>query len=295
MPDPKIEHPRDAIIRVTSCAICGSDLDIFDGVIPGMEHGEVLGHETMGDVVEVGSENKKLKSATAWWALQGHRSSDLDAPLWLWTSIVDLVGAHEKAYLDHSRRGLPSTRTNLAAPERRPRQPGARCSPGIGAPCDPAALALAHWPSIYHPYGWFRDGEMAEKTSPRAADSEKLTINVGYVDLGHIDLLVREGFYSNRSDFIRAAIRTQLDRHTDAVKQSVARRQLDLGLRQYSRFDLEAIRAAGETLHIQVLGLAVIASDVSADLARATIASIQVLGALQASPEVKAALSDRIR
>jgi Arc/MetJ-type ribon-helix-helix transcriptional regulator len=136
---------------------------------------------------------------------------------------------------------------------------------------------------------------MADKVLPRTADSEKITINLGYVDLGQVDLLVREGFYSNRSDFIRTAIRTQLDRHTDAVKQSVARRQLDLGLRQYSRFDLEAIRAAGETLHIQVLGLAVIASDVSADLARATIASIQVLGALQASPDVKAALSDRIR
>jgi Arc/MetJ-type ribon-helix-helix transcriptional regulator len=136
---------------------------------------------------------------------------------------------------------------------------------------------------------------MADKVLPRTADSEKITINLGYVDLGQVDLLVREGFYSNRSDFIRMAIRTQLDRHTDAVKQSVARRQLDLGLRQYSRLDLEAIRAAGETLHIQVLGLAVIASDVSADLARATIAFIQVLGALQASPEVKAALSDRIR
>ena len=126
-------------------------------------------------------------------------------------------------------------------------------------------------------------------------DSEKLTINMGFVDLGHIDLLVREGFYSNRSDFIRTAIRNQLDRHIDAVKQSVARRQLDLGLRQYSRSDLEALRAAGESLHIHVLGLAIMASDVSADLARATIASIQVLGALQASPEVKAALSDRIR
>ena len=126
---------------------------------------------------------------------------------------------------------------------------------------------------------------MAEKTSGRATDSEKLTINLGYVDLGHIDLLVREGFYSNRSDFIRTAIRTQLDRHTDALKQSVARRQLDLGLRQYSRLDLEAIRAAGKSLHIQVLGLAVITSDVSAELARATIASIQVLGALQASPK----------
>jgi Arc/MetJ-type ribon-helix-helix transcriptional regulator len=136
---------------------------------------------------------------------------------------------------------------------------------------------------------------MAERVPLRVVDSEKLTINMGFVDLGHVDLLVREGFYSNRSDFIRTAIRSQLDRHTDAVKQSVARRQLDLGLRHYSRSDLEAIRAAGESLHIQVLGLAIIASDVSADLARATIASIQVLGALQASPEVKAALSDRIR
>ena len=128
----------------------------------------------------------------------------------------------------------------------------------------------------------------------RQGDSEKITINLGFVDLGHIDLLVQEGFYSNRSDFIRTAIRTQLDRHTDAVKQSVARRHLDLGLRHFTRADLERVRAAGETLHIQVLGLAVIASDVSPELARATIASIQVLGALQASPEVKAALSDRI-
>ena len=127
------------------------------------------------------------------------------------------------------------------------------------------------------------------------ADTEKITINLGYVDLGNVDLLVREGFYSNRSDFIRTAIRTQLDRHNDALKQSVARRRLDLGLRRYSRLDLETIRAAGETLHIQVLGLAVIASDVSPDLARAAIASIEVLGALQASPEVRAALSDRIR
>ena len=130
---------------------------------------------------------------------------------------------------------------------------------------------------------------------PKAADSEKITINLGYVDLGHIDLLVREGFYSNRTDFIRTAIRSQLDRHNDAVKQSLARRQLDLGLRHYSRQDLEAVQAAGETLHIQVLGLAVIAADVAPELARETIASIHVLGALQASPAVKEALSDRIR
>src|SRR6476660_6651538 len=92
-------------------------------------------------------------------------------------------------------------------------------------------------------------------------DTEKITINLGYVDLGQVDLLVEEGFYSTRTDFIRTAIRNQLDRHTDAVKQSVARRHLDLGLRVYSRQDLEAVRAAGEMLHIQVLGLAVIASD----------------------------------
>ncbi|WP_046866546.1 CopG family transcriptional regulator [Microvirga massiliensis] len=130
---------------------------------------------------------------------------------------------------------------------------------------------------------------------PKMADTEKITINLGYVDLGHIDLLVQDGFYSNRTDFIRTAIRNQLDRHRDAVKQSVARHQLDLGLRQYSRQDLEAVQAAGEMLHIQVLGLAVIAPDVSPELARNTIASIHVLGALHASSAVKAALSDRIR
>jgi Arc/MetJ-type ribon-helix-helix transcriptional regulator len=135
---------------------------------------------------------------------------------------------------------------------------------------------------------------VVENEPGKVADSEKITINLGYVDLGHVDLLVREGFYSNRSDFIRMAIRTQLDRHNEAVKQSVARRGLDLGLRRYSRLDLEAVRAAGETLHIQVLGLVIIAPDVTPDLAKATIASIEVLGALQASPEVKAALSDRI-
>jgi Arc/MetJ-type ribon-helix-helix transcriptional regulator len=133
-----------------------------------------------------------------------------------------------------------------------------------------------------------------KERADRLVDSEKITINLGFVDLGHIDLVVREGFYSNRSDFIRTAIRNQLDRHADVVKQSVARRHLDLGLRHFTRADLERVRAAGDTLHIQVLGLAVIASDVSPELARATIASINVLGALRASPEVKAALSDRI-
>jgi Arc/MetJ-type ribon-helix-helix transcriptional regulator len=143
--------------------------------------------------------------------------------------------------------------------------------------------------------GWSDLAENVQELRPKAGDSEKITINLGYVDLGHVDLLVREGFYSNRTDFIRTAIRNQLDRHGEAVKQSLARHRLDLGLRRYSRQDLEAVRAAGETLHIQVLGLAVIAADVSPELARQTISIIEVLGALQASPEVKAALRDRIR
>lgn len=138
-------------------------------------------------------------------------------------------------------------------------------------------------------------GTRIHELRPKAPESEKITINLGFVDLGHIDLLVEEGFYSNRTDFIRTAIRNQLDRHNDAVKHSVERRHLELGLREYNRRDLEAVLAAGETLHIQVLGLVVIASDVSPDLARATIASVEVLGALQASSAVKSALSDRIR
>jgi Arc/MetJ-type ribon-helix-helix transcriptional regulator len=130
---------------------------------------------------------------------------------------------------------------------------------------------------------------------PKPPETEKITINLGYVDLGHIDLMVEEGFYSNRTDFIRTAIRNQIDRYDDAVRQSVARRNLHLGLRHYGRQELEAVRASGEKLHIQVLGLAVIAADVSPDLARDSIGSIQVLGGLQASAAVKAALSDRIR
>jgi Arc/MetJ-type ribon-helix-helix transcriptional regulator len=130
---------------------------------------------------------------------------------------------------------------------------------------------------------------------PKPGELEKVTINLGYVDLGQIDLMVQEGFYSNRTDFIRTAIRNQLDKHADVVKQSVQRNTLDLGLRHYSRNDLESIRAARQTLDLNVLGLLSIAPDVPADLARATISSITVLGALHASPEVKAALADRMR
>ena len=129
----------------------------------------------------------------------------------------------------------------------------------------------------------------------KATDSEKITINLGYVDLGHIDLLVQEGFYSNRTDFIRTAIRNQIERHADVVRQAVTRKSVDLGLRHFSREDLEAALDAGQVLDIRVLGLATIAQDVTPELARAAIASLTVLGALHASTAVKAALADRIK
>jgi Arc/MetJ-type ribon-helix-helix transcriptional regulator len=141
--------------------------------------------------------------------------------------------------------------------------------------------------------GWDMVAEI-HRLRDKPGETEKITINVGFVDLGHIDLLVREGFYTNRTDFIRTSIRNQLASHADAAKQSIVRHSLELGLRHYSREDLEAVKAARGKLRIQVVGLATIAEDVTPELARATIESITVLGALQASKAVKVALSDRI-
>jgi Arc/MetJ-type ribon-helix-helix transcriptional regulator len=137
----------------------------------------------------------------------------------------------------------------------------------------------------------------ARAVEPRRkeAESEKITINVGFVDLGQIDLLVEEGFYSNRTDFIRTAIRNQVLAHGDVLKNSVARRSMVLGLQRFTRQDLEKVLASGEQLHIQVLGLATIDDDVPAQLASRAIGSITVLGALRASPQVKAVLAGRIR
>jgi Arc/MetJ-type ribon-helix-helix transcriptional regulator len=127
------------------------------------------------------------------------------------------------------------------------------------------------------------------------SELEKITINMAPVDLGQVDLLVREGFYQNRTDFIRTAIRNQLNTHAESVRSTVARKELVLGLQHYTRRDLEAARAAGETLRIRVLGLASISDDVPPELALATIDSVEVLGAFRASRAVKAALADRIR
>lgn len=136
-------------------------------------------------------------------------------------------------------------------------------------------------------------GRQAELRT-RSAESEKITINLGHVDLGQIDLMVQDGFYANRADFIRTAIRNQIDRHSDFIRKTVERKALDLGLRHYGKADLEAVRRRGETIQINVLGLASIAFDVPVELALATISSITVLGALQAAPDMKTALADRI-
>ncbi len=143
--------------------------------------------------------------------------------------------------------------------------------------------------------GWWRGVMTVHDIRVKAGESEKITINVGFIDLGQIDLLVQEGFYSTRTDFIRTAIRNQIAAHADVVKQTVARKTLVLGLQHFSRQDLEKVQSAGYKLQIQVLGLARIADDVSPELACATIDSVAVLGALQTSAAVKAALADRIQ
>jgi Arc/MetJ-type ribon-helix-helix transcriptional regulator len=138
-------------------------------------------------------------------------------------------------------------------------------------------------------------GKTLSRSTPGVPDTEKVTVNLGFVDLGQVDLLVKEGFYANRTDFIRSAIRQTLGQHSDAVRQVVARHTYTLGLKSYSRAELEAQRQTGRKLHIRGLGLTSIAADVSPELARDTIESLVVLGALHATAEVKAALADRMR
>jgi Arc/MetJ-type ribon-helix-helix transcriptional regulator len=133
------------------------------------------------------------------------------------------------------------------------------------------------------------------KAPAREGDTEKITINLGPVDLGRIDLLVREGFFSNRADLIRSAIRKELSAHAEPLQAAMTRAKVELGLRRIGRAELEQAHAAGAPLRLRVLGLAVIEEDVTPELARLGLAELQVLGALHASPEVKAALADRLR
>lgn len=136
---------------------------------------------------------------------------------------------------------------------------------------------------------------LSHRPAVRPSDSEKITINLGHVDLGQVDLLVAEGFYSNRTDFIRTAIRNQLTQHADVLKQVVARKMLVLGMQHISRDDLQALQQSRQKLTLRVVGLATIAADVTPELALDTIESLQVLGALHASAEVKRALAARLK
>ena len=131
------------------------------------------------------------------------------------------------------------------------------------------------------------------EAKPKFPDTEKVTINLGLVDLAQMDLLVEEGFYTNRTDFVRMAIRNQLQLHAEAIRQTVVRKRYVMGMQRYSSAELEKTVAAGERLEIHVLGLATIDDDVTPELARAAIASIHVLGAFIATDAVKAALADR--
>jgi Arc/MetJ-type ribon-helix-helix transcriptional regulator len=131
-------------------------------------------------------------------------------------------------------------------------------------------------------------------TKPKFPDTEKVTINLGLVDLAQMDLLVEEGFFTNRTDFVRMAIRNQLQLHADAIRQTVTRKRFVMGMQRYSTAELEKTVANNEQLDIHVLGLATIDDDVTPELARAAIASIHVLGAFLAPNAVKTALADRI-
>ncbi len=124
-------------------------------------------------------------------------------------------------------------------------------------------------------------------------DSEKVTINIGAVDLGKVDLLVDEGFYGNRTDFIRTAIRNQLDKHETETSQSATRRAASIGALVLNASDLEAVRATGQKLKLSVVGVLSLSRDITPELAAATIESVYVKGMFRASDEVKAALADR--
>ncbi len=166
---------------------------------------------------------------------------------------------------------------------------------GSKASLPPVSPTVFQLESKWNPIGMYMAPlNTSMEPRPKAGETEKMTVNVGVVDLGHVDLLVQEGFYSNRSDLVRTALRNQLALHADTLKQTLARRTLTVGLQHFGRRELEAAVAAGQRLQVQVVGLARIADDVTPELARAAIESVTVLGAFQASPAVRRALADRI-
>ncbi len=127
------------------------------------------------------------------------------------------------------------------------------------------------------------------------SDSEKITINMGPVDLGKIDLLVEQGHYSNRTDFIRTAIRSQLDKHTPEVQHAVTTNSFAVGVLSYDRSHLERLKAKRKKLTITVIGALHLSKDISPELACEAIESVQVRGIFHASDEVKAALAGKMK
>lgn len=126
------------------------------------------------------------------------------------------------------------------------------------------------------------------------SDSEKITVNVGSVDLGRMDLLVQEGFYSNRADFIRTAIRNQLERQSTAVDSITNRKSMVIGTQVYTRKELEEKRENNELVNVKVIGMLILTDDITTALALETIQSVTVRGVFKASEDVKTALKDRI-
>ena len=126
-------------------------------------------------------------------------------------------------------------------------------------------------------------------------DQEKITINMSAVDLGKVDLLVQEGVYSNRTDFIRTAIRNLLDKHNFEIQQSVTRNSYVIGALVNNKSDFEKLKSKGEKIKLNIVGFLHLADDISPELAREVIESIEVRGVFHASDEVKAALADRTK
>jgi len=126
------------------------------------------------------------------------------------------------------------------------------------------------------------------------ADTDKVSFNISVVDLGKIDLLVEQGHYASRTDFLVAAVRTQLLTHVDTVQELFVRQSPLVGASIYSRKTLEKLTAKGKQLDINVVGLCMFAKDVTPELALATVHSLKVRGTFRASPEVKEALRERM-
>lgn len=120
------------------------------------------------------------------------------------------------------------------------------------------------------------------------AETEKITINIDVVDLGKIDLLVDQGFYSNRTDLIKTSIRNELLKHEETVKQIVTEKSYNIGVTKFSKDYLEQLASNHKVLDVKVMGLLIIEEDVTPQLVQKTIQTLKVMGAFKAKNEIKA-------